>query len=64
MNTLTRYLRRRFYLRGTTWLGLLNTLLAFLFNRVLVKHSNYNKTIAWSIRRGTDFPRTDDEVRS
>lgn len=65
MKKITRYIRRRFYLRGTTGLGLLNTLLAFLFNRVLVRHSDMNgKSVAWSIRRGTDFPRTDDEIRS
>lgn len=64
LKNLVRYIRRRFYIRGTTWLGLINTLLAFLFNRVLVKHSNYSKTVAWSIRRGTDCPRTDDEIRS
>ncbi len=65
MKKITRYIRRRFYLRGTTGLGLLNTLLAFLFNRVLVRHSDINgKSVAWSIRRGTDLPRTDDEIRS
>ncbi len=30
----------RFYLRGTTWLGLLNTVMGALFNRVLVRTMN------------------------
>lgn len=51
------YFRNRFYVRGTTWLGLLNTLLACLINRVLVRHENdTGKIIRWSIKRGTDFP--------
>lgn len=52
------YLRNRFYLRGTTPLGLFNTLLACICNRVLVRHidSETHKTVRWSVKRGTDFP--------
>jgi hypothetical protein len=51
------YFRNRFYLRGTTWLGVINTLLACLANRVFVRHINdAGKTTKWSIKRGTDFP--------
>lgn len=51
------YLHNRFYLRGTSKLGLLNTLLATLFNRVLVRHTDSSgKTIHYSIKKGTDFP--------
>ena len=52
------YLRNRFYLRGTTWLGLLNTVLACLCNRVLVRSARLldGKTVRWSIGKGTDFP--------
>lgn len=64
MKRLLHYLLRRFYLRGTTPLGLVNTLLAFIFNRVLVRHSDvHGNTIGWSIKRGTDFSRTDDEMK-
>ena len=51
------YFRNRFYIRGKTVLGLLNTFLAFIFNRVLVRHVNdAGKTVSWSIKHGTDFP--------
>lgn len=51
------YFRNRFYIRGTTWLGILNTALAILFNRVLVRHvdDQSGKTVRWSWRKGTDF---------
>jgi hypothetical protein len=53
------YFQNRFYIRGTTWLGLFNTLLACLTNRVFVRHVNEaGKTIRWSMKRGTDFPPT------
>jgi len=56
-NRMRTYFRNRFYLRGTTWLGLLNTLLAYLFNRVFVRHiSEAGKTVRWSVKHGTDFP--------
>lgn len=56
---MNKYLRNRFYLRGATPLGLLNTLLAGLFNRVLVRcvDKDTGKTIHWFWGRGTDFPR-------
>jgi len=51
------YLRNRFYLRGTSPLGLFNTVTGALFNRVLVKLINAaNFTEGWCIRKGTDFP--------
>ncbi len=53
------YFRNRFYFRGASMLGFVNTLLAFLVNRVLVRHMDDNgKTMRWSIGRGTDFPPT------
>lgn len=52
------YLRDRFYLRGTTWLGLLNTALAFVLNRVLVRCvDSSGDTVLWRMGRGTDFPK-------
>lgn len=58
------YLSNRFYLRGRTWLGLLNTILACLINRVLVRHvdTETRKTVRWSIRRGTDFPKVHHDL--
>lgn len=52
------YIRNRFYFRGATWLGVLNTVLACLCNRVLVKHIDVDtqKIVGWSVKRGTDFP--------
>ncbi len=51
------YLRNRLYFRGFTKLGILNTVLAFLSNRVLVRHTNeQGVTVRWSVKRGTDFP--------
>lgn len=51
------YFRNRFYMRGTSPLGLLNTLTACLFNRVLVLHlDDAGKIVNWHIGRGTDFP--------
>lgn len=48
----------RFYLRGTSWLGLLNTVLGALFNRVLCKELDRDtgKLVRWSWRKATDFP--------
>ena len=48
----------RCYIRGWTWLGLLNTALGCLFNRVLCKHvdEDTGKIVKWSIRKATDFP--------
>ena len=51
------YIRNRFYLRGITPLGLFNTLTAFLFNRVLVRHvdNDSGKTLYVTIQKATDF---------
>ena len=50
------YCRDRFYLRGLTWLGLLNTLTATLCNRVLVKCMDpvTGEVLYWRIEKGTD----------
>jgi len=47
----------RCYLRGTSWLGLLNTILGCVLNRVLVRCIDENKhTIAWRWDKATDHP--------
>ncbi len=53
-----RELRNRFYLRGLTPLGIFNTLLAWICNRVLVLHkdSSSGKVVGWHIGKGTDHP--------
>jgi hypothetical protein len=50
------YCRDRFYLRGLTWLGLLNTLTAALCNRVLVKCMDpvTGDVLYWRVDKGTD----------
>lgn len=54
------YWKNRFYVRGYSWLGLLNTLLGCLFNRVLVQHVNDDdETIRWTWGIATDFPPMD-----
>lgn len=52
-------MRDRCYLRGTTLLGLFNTIIACLFNRVLVRHTCAccNRTLYWSVQRAGSFPR-------
>lgn len=56
------YLRNRFYVRGVTPLGRLNTVLGCLFNRVIVRHiDEWRTTVRWSIKRGTDFPQDADD---
>ena len=53
------YLKNRFYLRGLSPLGILNTVTAFLFNRVLVKVSDENGNITkYIIGKGSDFPQS------
>jgi len=51
-------MRDRCYLRGTSWLGLFNTIIGCLFNRVLVRHvcCETRRTLSWSWRRAEDFP--------
>ena len=52
------YIRNRFYVRGLTWLGILNTLMAWVFNRVLVLHigSSTGRKVGWHFGGGTDYP--------
>ncbi len=52
----------RCYLRGLTPLGLINTVIGCLFNRVLVRivDADTGKTFAWSWRKATEFPRAED----
>lgn len=50
------YLRNRFYIRGTTVLGIINTILGCLFNRVLVKCIHKSGMISWGIDKGTNHP--------
>ncbi len=49
----------RCYLRGTSPLGLFNTIIGCLFNRVLVKKVDHlsKKTVGWFWANATDFPR-------
>jgi len=48
----------RCYLRGTSWLGLLNTILGCVLNRVLVRcvDDKTRHTVAWRWDRATDHP--------
>ena len=48
----------RCYLRGLSWLGLFNTLIGCLFNRVLVRcvDSETKKTIRWYWDLATNHP--------
>lgn len=52
------YFRNRFYFRGLSWLGLLNTVTAVLANRVIVVHrdSQSLRIVGWHIAKGTEFP--------
>lgn len=52
----------RCYLRGWTPLGLLNTVIGCLFNRVLVRHidTETGKTVNWSMGVATDYPPDSD----
>jgi len=53
-----RPVRCRCYLRGLTPLGLLNTVMGCVFNRVLVRGADLTtgKTVAWRWDRATDHP--------
>lgn len=55
-------MNNRCYLRGWTPLGLLNTVIGCLFNRVLVRHIDVDtrKTVKWSWGIATDHPQADD----
>lgn len=48
----------RYYWRGTTPLGILNTVLAFLFNIVLVRQRDIStgKTVKFSFDRADNHP--------
>ena len=48
----------RCYLRGTSWLGLLNTVLGCLVNRVLVRTRDVatNQTLSWRWGKAHDHP--------
>lgn len=48
----------RCYLRGWTWLGLLNTVMGCLFNRVLVRciDEDTGRTVRWFWDTATNHP--------
>lgn len=52
------YWKNRAYLRGTSLLGLVNTVLGTLFNRVivLIVSDDTDKVEDWRIDKGTDHP--------
>lgn len=55
------YFRNRFYFRGSTSLGIVNTILACLFNIVFVKVLDDNdKFLRWKIDKGTNHPKAVD----
>jgi hypothetical protein len=51
-------MNKRCYLRGLTLLGLLNTVLGCLFNRVIVRvvDGDTGHTLRWQLGRAVDFP--------
>lgn len=49
--------RDRFWIRGWTWLGLLNTALAITCGRVLVRIASNGRTVGWRVQPASDFPR-------
>jgi len=52
-------LRDRFWIRGWTWLGLLNTVLACLCARVVWREvdTETGETIRWGISNASKWPR-------
>jgi len=53
--TFKEYCKYRFYFRGFTPLGILNTVLAWLFNRVVVLHKNFYGEVRYlTLEKGTD----------
>lgn len=51
------YIANRFYLRGLTPLGILNTVTGFLFNRVLVRGiDSSTNAVAWWWDKATNHP--------
>ena len=57
-----KYWTNRFYFRGWSWLGLINTVSAFICNRVFVREVENTDaglvTVGWSIAKGTNFPKS------
>jgi hypothetical protein len=51
-------MKSRCYLRGWTLLGLFNTVIGCLFNRVLVQVTDRatGKTLRWRLDKATDWP--------
>jgi hypothetical protein len=63
MNNTKLYFKNRFYFRGWSVLGLFNTAIAWLFNRVLIKHTDkHGKVTKWSVGIGTEFPGRKENV--
>ena len=54
----SKYVTNRCYLRGTTPLGIFNTILGCLINKVLVKciDSDTGKTVSWHWDKATNHP--------
>ena len=51
------YFRNRFYIRGSSALGLFNTVLGCLCNRVVIWHiDDTGHVVRWSIGKASDFP--------
>ena len=52
----------RYYLRGTSLLGIVNTVIACIFNRVLVRctDSDTGETVRWFFDRATNHPRKEE----
>ena len=52
----------RCYLRGTSLLGLFNTIIGCLFNRVLVQMVDNvtHKTVGWRWDKATDWPAVEE----
>jgi hypothetical protein len=56
------YWLNRFYWRGNSWFEIANTFLSFLCNRVIVREIEKTdagiRTVGYSLKKGTDFPRS------
>ena len=57
---LRRHWHARMWLRGTSWLGIANTVAAIIINRIWVRHAvvdgHYYRTIGWECIPATDWP--------
>ena len=51
-------MKTRYYIRGLTPLGIFNTIIGCLFNRVLVRKvdNTTRKTVGWFIDKATNHP--------